>query len=246
MDTSKLFADKSELYAAARPHYPDSLFAMMAGLVDEHDAAWDCATGNGQAAQGLAQHFARVEATDISASQIDHAFTADTIRYSVCAAEQTDFADAQFDLVNVAQALHWFDLPRFWPEVKRVLKPKGAFVTSTYSWMTVTPAIDDAIERTIKQVIAPYWADNNRLCWDGYASLTFPFERVERSIIPLVNQWTMTQYFDYLHTWSATRRCMAERGSIFFEAAQVEVAAVWGDVGRVRHINTPLTVIVCQ
>lgn len=44
------FSSASGRYAAYRPDYPAALFAWLADLCSERDTAWDCATGNGQAA----------------------------------------------------------------------------------------------------------------------------------------------------------------------------------------------------
>ena len=53
------FSDRAEAYSRHRPRYPDSLFEHLARLAPAPDHAWDCATGNGQAATGLVEHFAR-------------------------------------------------------------------------------------------------------------------------------------------------------------------------------------------
>lgn len=76
------FAQVPDQYAAARPHYPDALFEWIGEVCHRHDAAWDCATGNGQAATGLARFFRQVEATDISAAQVSQGFAAANICYS--------------------------------------------------------------------------------------------------------------------------------------------------------------------
>src|SRR5690606_6959230 len=100
--------------------------------------------------------------------QIKNAFPAKNIRYSVQPSEATDFSDDQFDLVNVAQALHWFNFDRYWDEVHRVLKPKGAFVAYGYIWPKVDDLVDEVVERCVKTVIEPYWAENNKLIWNDY------------------------------------------------------------------------------
>ena len=64
------FSEVAAEYAASRPAYPPELFEWLACSITAHDAAWDAAAGNGQAALGVARHFARVIATDLSASQI--------------------------------------------------------------------------------------------------------------------------------------------------------------------------------
>src|SRR5690606_42123021 len=79
MKTSNLFNDKADLYASSRPTYPKELFDYIATLVESHNEAWDCATGNGQAALGLSRTFSVVEASDISKEQIKNAFPAKNI-----------------------------------------------------------------------------------------------------------------------------------------------------------------------
>jgi len=85
--------------------------------VCQRDAAWDCATGNGQAAVDIAPHFAVVQATDLSREQVAQGLAVTNVVYSAQPAESTHFADNTFDLITVAQALHWFDYDKFWPEV---------------------------------------------------------------------------------------------------------------------------------
>jgi hypothetical protein len=40
------------------------------------------------------------------------------VHYSVQPAEAVDLPSSALDLVTVVQALHWFDLPRFFAEVQ--------------------------------------------------------------------------------------------------------------------------------
>ena len=119
------FSTQSAAYAQFRPHYPEALIQYLADLAPARERAWDCATGNGQVAVELARFFTEVVATDASARQLEHATPHERVRYRVLPAEQTDFAPASFDLVTVAQALHWFDLDRFYAEVRRTLRPEG-------------------------------------------------------------------------------------------------------------------------
>ena len=42
------------------------------------------------------------------------------------------FHEFSVDLITVAQALHWFDRPKFYEECKKVLKPGGLFVAYGY------------------------------------------------------------------------------------------------------------------
>src|SRR4051812_10380946 len=101
------FASSTSAYASSRPGYPDELFEWILAHVPGREAAWDCATGNGQAAAGLAPNFKSVVATDLSPEQVGSALSLPNVRYSAQPAEQTDFAANSFDLITVAQALHW-------------------------------------------------------------------------------------------------------------------------------------------
>jgi len=74
------FAAAAPAYAAFRPRYPAALFAALADQAPGHHVAWDCATGSGQAAIGLAEHFAQVVATDASAAQLAAALAHPRVR----------------------------------------------------------------------------------------------------------------------------------------------------------------------
>src|SRR5258708_2942546 len=132
------FAVVASSYAEARPHYPKELFAFLARTAMGHECAWDCATGNGQAAVDLAEHFERVEATDASAEQIKNAVAHPKVRYSVALAEASGLAARSVDLVTVAQALHWLNLDKFYAEAKRVMKADGWIAVWTYDLFSIS------------------------------------------------------------------------------------------------------------
>jgi Methyltransferase domain len=196
--TSNTFSEKSHDYAAARPQYPVELFSWIRQAAGVDSTVWDAATGNGQAAHGLAAHFAQVFATDISSEQIAAAKPAANIRYSVASAEQSGLADSSCDVVTVAQALHWFDYAKFWPEVRRVC-PGGFFCAFGYAWMTATPAVDQELVLPFQELVSPFWAPNNRILWDGYqpADIQFPFEEVPAPDFAIGLIWSINSIIDY-------------------------------------------------
>ena len=63
------FSGIAAAYARARPRYPPALAEYLASVAPGRALALDLATGNGQAACDLAQHFDLVLASDASASQ---------------------------------------------------------------------------------------------------------------------------------------------------------------------------------
>jgi SAM-dependent methyltransferase len=123
------FSGVARAYAAHRPTYPAALFEYISSLTRHHDRAWDCGAGSGQATEGLRSRYARVVATDISRSQLASAPVRGRVDQVAAAAERSPLAARSVDLVAVAQALHWIDLPSFYGEVRRVIVPGGAIVS---------------------------------------------------------------------------------------------------------------------
>ena len=136
------FSKQAADYANFRPRYPRELFEYLGSVAPSRALAWDCATGNGQAAVELAEVFDRVIATDASEKQIANAEPQDRVEYRIASAEESGLESDTIDLIMVAQALHWFDLPRFYEEVPRVLKSNGVFAASAYKFFHITPEID--------------------------------------------------------------------------------------------------------
>src|SRR6185503_15171043 len=108
------FSGVASRYADFRPHYPAALFDYLATLVPRHSVVWDCACGNGQATHDLADRFDRVIATDASREQIASAKAHSKAEFRVAPADQSELSDGSIGLVTVAQAVHWFDLERFY------------------------------------------------------------------------------------------------------------------------------------
>lgn len=235
------FSQQSDQYAAARPHYPAALFDFIAANAPATERVWDCGTGSGQAAIGLARVFASVEASDPSAAQIANALPAANVHYSVQPAEHTTFPDAHFDAVCVAQALHWFDFARFFPEVRRVLRPGGLFAAWGYAWFQVTPAFDAAFSSAVLQPLADDWAPQNALLWNGYAAVPFPFTTIAAPPFRITCAWNLHQLLSYVGTWSALRRYAERTGTELLNSAFPRLATEWGDPADVREIHMPLT-----
>ena len=236
------FGASSAAYAAARPHYPAGLFACIAAHCVARARAWDCACGAGQAALGLAEHFNRVCATDLSTGQLAAAFAHPAIDYAVQSAEAPAFAPASFDAICVAQALHWFDLARFWPAVQRVLRPGGVFAAWGYAWFTVTPEVDRVVATQLLPRLAAYWAPQNRLLWNGYRDIAFPFAPLPAPDFAITTAWTADQLWDYVASWSAARRCVEAEGTPALAAARAALLAAWGDPHAPRRVTMPLAV----
>ena len=232
-------------YARFRPSYPAGLFAALAAGAPGRRTAWDCATGTGQAALGLAAHFARVVATDLSPPLLRAASPHPRVRYVAARAEASPLADGWADVVTVAQALHWFDLPRFYDEARRVLAPDGVLAVWTYGTVRLeSPGLDDAVQQLYRERVGQYWPAERALVETGYRSLPFPFAPIAAPHIAMTAAWSLAELLGYLRTWSAVERFRAARGVDPVALAEPEIVAAW-PADRERVVaRWPLTVRV--
>ncbi len=219
-------------YASFRPGYSAALYRWLADISPSKECAWDCATGNGQAALGLAQFFKRVIATDASKEQIEHAAQIPSIDYRTEAAEQPSLLSCSVDLVTVAQACHWFRHADFLREVGRVLKPGGVLAIWTYTGAVVSAAIDAIVSDFYNAEIGPYWPPERRLVEEGYANLRFPWPELASPHFVMEAEWSLESFEGYLRTWSAVRRYIADTGSDPVAAIHARLAVAWGNAPR--------------
>jgi SAM-dependent methyltransferase len=240
------FSTQAAAYAEFRPEYPPALFDFVASLVDRRDAAWDCGTGSGQAAVALADHFTHVVATDASEAQIAAARTRrphPRVEYRVVPAEASGLPNASVNVVAVAQSLHWFDLARFYAEVRRVVAPGGALAVWSYGDPVLDdPALDERLQRFNAETVGPYWPPERRLVGEGYLALPFPFAESAAPALTLEQAWTIGELAGYLRSWSATARYAAAHGSDPVTQIEGELAPLWGDQAGRRRVRWPLTV----
>ena len=234
------FSSASDQYAAYRPDYPAALFAWLASQCAERSTAWDCATGSGQAALGLARHFHQVIATDASTEQVRHAMAHPAIDYRVAPAEASGLADHSIDLITVAQAAHWFDLPRFYTEVSRVLKPGGMIALWGYGRMVLPGEMDAPFLRFQNETVGPYWPPERALIDNAYRSLNFPFNEIQAPVFYIEAEWTLAQLMAYLSTWSAVKRYQSECGNNPLPTLMTELQPLWGNPDVVRQLQWPL------
>ncbi len=227
MSKKDYFSGHSKLYATFRPTYPDALYQFIFNHLQSRARAWDCATGNGQVAQYLSPHFDHVFATDISQQQLDNAFQAENILYSIQPAEKTNFPDQTFDLITVGQALHWFDLPQFYTEVRRLAKPNGLLAVWGYSVCSVNPAIDEIFLDFYNNIVGPYWDSARKMVEEEYKSVAFPFDQIETPKFSLEVEWTLEQFGGYLSTWSATQKYIKANNHDPVPEIVSQMAAEW-------------------
>lgn len=233
------FSGHADLYAQYRIDYPAELYDFVLSFVQKRHVVWDCATGNGQVAGALADIFEQVEATDISETQLILAIKKPNIRYQTGAAEQSPFADNTFDLITVAQALHWFSVDAFHQEVRRVAKPGGIIAEWGYGLVKLD---EDSLDTTMldfyRNRIGPYWDPQRVYIDDAYTTLPFPFLDVQRATFTARRNWTLDRFLNYLRTWSAVRQYLYENESDPVTELGEELKPIWGE--QEREVRFPI------
>jgi len=236
------FSKQAREYAKFRPQYPRELFAFVAANSLNDQLALDCATGNGQAAVLLAERFRKVIAIDASAAQIENALPNERVEYQVMPAEEMSLPNESCDAITVAQALHWFDLDRFYTEVRRLLRPNGALSVWSYYELVVSPEIKAIVRHYHDEIVGPYWPPERKLVGPAYLRLPFPFAEIDSPPFESQVLWSLEELLGYLGTWSATQRYLAATGRDPREAVADDLAQAWGGETKQRLMTWPLTV----
>lgn len=233
------FSKQAAEYAKFRPRYRQELFDYLGSIAPGRQLAWDCGTGNGQAAVGLASVFDHVIATDASEKQIGNAQSHERVAYRVAHAENSGIGSETIDLIMVAQALHWFDLDRFYAETQRVLRPDGVLAASAYNLLHIGKAIDEVVNRYYHEVVGPFWPPERELV-EQFANLSFPFHEIATPKFEMTAYWNLDHLLGYLRTWSSTQRFIAAKGSDPLEQIIDDLRSAWGKPGQTRSVTWPL------
>lgn len=238
------FSTRSADYAAYRPTYPAALVDYLASICNDTGVALDVGCGTGQLSVLLARRFGRVIATDASAQQIGKAEPHEKVEYRVAPAEHSGLPDASVDLLTAAQAAHWFDLPAFYTEVRRVGRPGAILALVTYGVLQADSGIAPVLRHFYKDVVGPYWPPERRHVEDGYRSFDFPFEELTAPPLAIEVNWRAADLIGYADTWSAVREAEKALGRGPSEGFRHDLLAAWGDPERRRTIRFPLSLRV--
>jgi SAM-dependent methyltransferase len=240
-----LFSKQSKEYSVSRPTYPRALFDYILSLVPHKKFAWDCATGNGQAAVVLSDFFEQVVASDISAKQLENAQRRDNIRYEIFPAEKTPFREDSVDMITVAQALHWFDFDRFYSEVNRVLRRKsGVLAAWAYGLHSVSPEIDAITYELYEGVLGSYWPSERKFIDARYETIPFPFEQFTVPEFQIELEWDAMSLVSYIHTWSSVQKFIEKNDRDPVKEFVPLFQQAWGAKDQRRKVVWPLYVKV--
>lgn len=223
------FGQQSSDYLQFRPDYPDALYRYLATMVANHELAWDCGTGNGQAAVKLADYFKKVIATDLNQGQLAVAIQKDNITYTCAPAENSKIPDNSVDLITIAQALHWFHFPKFYQEAKRVSKKEGLIAAWCYSLGHINEALDAVIKKLYSDILGnQYWPKERVYIDKHYQTIPFPFKKMDTPQFEIVKNITYSQLIGYLNTWSALKEYKEKNQVNPLDLMEIELAKAWG------------------
>jgi len=221
------FSRQSAAYSRYRPGYPRELIEWVAARTPGRRLAVDCATGSGQAAVALAEHFDAVLAVDGSASQLARAQPHPRVHYAAGLAERLPARDRSVELVAAAQAAHWFDFAHFHAECRRVLVPGGIVAVWTYEKFRVNDAVDAVVDDFYANVVGADWPPERRYVEEGYRTLPFPWRELPTPALQLETDWDLERAMGYLATWSSVQRYRERTGQDPLAALRPRLAALW-------------------
>ncbi|HSR70519.1 MAG TPA: class I SAM-dependent methyltransferase [Acidobacteriota bacterium] len=234
------YSDRAAQYSASRPTYPRELGESISRMVARRRLAWEAGCGSGQVTVMLSGFFQRVAATDASALQLAQAQRHANVRYWCALAESSGLRAGSADLAISAQAAHWFDLPAYYAEVRRVTRPGGLICLVTYGIVRAGAEVDPLLEEFEHQVIQPWWPPERHHVEEGYAGFPFPFRELEDPGLEMAVEWTFGEFFGYLRTWSAVRALEMSQGPEEVESFGRRLERAWG--AGARSVRWPLTV----
>jgi len=238
------FSDVADAYAAHRPAYPVALGDFLARLAPATRLVWDAGCGSGQLSVLLAGVFEQVVATDASPEQIARAASHPKVEYRCAPAEASGLPERVADLATAAQAAHWFDLPAYFAEVRRVTRPGGVVALISYGVVTADADLDAVIRPFYRDVLAPYWPPERRHVDGGYRALPFPFRELAAPAFEIRLDWRLEDLVGYVGTWSAVWALEQAEGQGPFASFRRGLEAAWRPATAVRTVRWPLALRV--
>ncbi|XP_035715319.1 putative methyltransferase DDB_G0268948 isoform X3 [Folsomia candida] len=221
------------LYAKYRTVPPSALIQRMISFLKEKykgplDLAYDVGCGSGQSTGFLAPYFKRVVGTDISASQIEQAENKSTdknVTYIVSPAENIPEKDKTVQMISVSQAAHWFDLPKFYDEGKRVLTPGGVCCLYGYEFPRFRwdkdPSLNSSLDEALDQF---YWDELKEYVMQGSREVylnkyelpkyvpNFASEFIRDDTLYHEMPTSVSDIVNYCFTWSGYQNFVKQHG----------------------------------
>lgn len=153
-------------------------------------------------------------ATDINESQLQRAMKHPKVTYRHTPSSMSDDdlvallgGENSIDLIVAAQALHYLDLTRFYPIVKRILRKQGGIIAVwVYNDLSVTPKVDSIMKRLVASTL-PFRTPTMSLAFDGYRTIEFPFENIrmgtqgKSKALDIPHKLSLNGFLGFLKSW---------------------------------------------
>lgn len=238
--TKNWFDQGGAAYARFRPEYPPEVATFLAGVAPTRALAVDVGCGSGQLTTQLADAFEHTIGLDPSADQLANAAPHPRVEYRCAPAESLAVESRGASLIVAAQAAHWFDLPRFYDEVRRIAAPAAALSLLSYGVLTLDGELDDRFQRFYRDEVGRFWPPERRLVDSGYATLAFPFDERDAPPLAIHKDWTLAEFPGYVSTWSATRHASEAGQDALLHRFAGDLADLWGDPTTRRAVRWPI------
>ena len=236
-----LFSKQAETYNEYRPLYPKEMYDEILGLTKNRLFCLDCGTGNGQVSRYMADHFKKVYAIDISENQLKQAEKIQNISYRKERAEATSFHNNQFDLITIAQAVHWFDLKPFYQEVGRIAKNNAIIAIWGYGLLNIGDPFDKLIKHFYHKTLGPYWNEQRKYIEAQYKSIDFPFEEIKLSRAYHIGQYMSLSEIDgYFNSWSSVQNYLQAKKTNPVPGLIDELSKYWEDPKTAKKVSYPI------
>lgn len=234
------FARGGRAYARFRPEYPPELAGFLAAISPSRDRAADVGCGNGQLTVQLAAHFGEVVGLDPSEEQIAHAPVREGVRYLRASAESLPLPDRSVSLITAAQAAHWFDLPAFYAEARRIAVDGAVIALVTYGVLRLPERLHDRFSRFYRDEVGLYWPQERKLVDAGYRDMDFPFAERDAPELAIEREWEVGDFLGYISTWSAARRLFDAGGDAVLGAFARDISELWGEPTTRHAVSWPI------
>ncbi|KZF25471.1 S-adenosyl-L-methionine-dependent methyltransferase [Xylona heveae TC161] len=222
-------------YAAVRPVYPVSLYEkILAYHQGPKRLCLDLGCGHGLVTRALSKEFDQLVGADPSDGMIKQAESgtpADkypNVSYRAASAESLPFlADNSVDMVVAGQAAHWFNYPKLFAELQRILRPGATLAFWGYKdpvlveFPEATKIVDRYAYGSGGKYLGDYWSQPGRsIVQNKLRDIQPPpsqwqdIQRIEyepgvqgpksgEGTLFLDKKMTLPQFLEYARTWSA-------------------------------------------
>ena len=193
-------------YRVARPSYPEALFDWLAEVAPNTDHAWDVGTGTGEAAAPLAKRFCTVSASDSNAEFLDQARQQSNLSYHYWPAESPQLPDQSLDLIVAGMAMHWFDLPVFYDQCRRLLRPNGVLAAFGFYFFEMDDGIGELVHDWYHRQMTGYEFPELVVLRNHYRDFWFPHPPLATPQFTMREDWTFEQLAAFLNQWIVVKR----------------------------------------